>query len=255
MFMCILFIAVDQHPRFPLIIAANRDERHARPSAPMHFWRDRPEVLAGRDRAGGGAWFGVNTRGRIAAVTNHRGLREHRGARSRGRLVARFLSGSDTRDEFEKFLQLEHRAYNPFHLIYGDAKSLHCFSSAEARVRILARGFHSIGNGSFHDAWPKMSRGVALLRRQIADDNVAAESLVRIMKDQTPPRKKSRGKTHDKNRSAIFIRGASFGTRATTLLLAAHNEFAICEHTFAPGGIHRGRAHFSLRIAQNKTQN
>ncbi|MDD9822894.1 MAG: NRDE family protein, partial [Gammaproteobacteria bacterium] len=61
--MCILFIAVERHRRYPLVIAANRDEYHARPSAPLHRWADADGVLAGRDELAGGTWFGVNARG------------------------------------------------------------------------------------------------------------------------------------------------------------------------------------------------
>ncbi|MGR3914639.1 MAG: NRDE family protein [Gammaproteobacteria bacterium] len=248
--MCILFIAVCRHPQYPLIIAANRDERHARPSAPMHFWRDCPGMLAGRDRVAGGAWFGVNARGRVAAVTNHRGARIDASARSRGGLVARFLAGGDTRAAFETFLRREHRAYNPFHLLYGDANALHCFSSADARARPLAHGFHSIGNGALDDAWPKMSRGVALLRQHIADDNLAAGALARVMQDRTrfagaPPR--------EKHLSSIFITGAQYGTRATTLLLGARDAFDLYEYAYSPGGAAAGRRHFSLDIARAQT--
>jgi len=245
--MCILFIAFCRHPQYPLIIAANRDERHARPSAPMHFWRDCPGILAGRDNIAGGAWFGVNARGRIAAVTNHRGARDDSAdARSRGELVARFLAGGDTRAGFETFLRREHRHYNPFHLIYGGADGLHCFSGASARMQPLAQGFHSIGNGALDDAWPKMSRGVALLRRHIADDNLAADALARVMQDQTQSDDAPAGEKH---LSSIFISGARFGTRATTLLLGARDAFDLCEYTYAPNGIENGRRHFALDIA------
>src|SRR6266536_472818 len=68
--MCLALVALDAHPRFPLVIAANRDEFHAREAAPAHWWPD--GTLAGIDRVGGGTWFGVDTRGRWALVTNFR---------------------------------------------------------------------------------------------------------------------------------------------------------------------------------------
>ncbi|MDA8011257.1 MAG: NRDE family protein [Gammaproteobacteria bacterium] len=245
--MCILFIAVERHPKYPLIIAANRDEMHARPSAPVHFWRDRRGILAGRDRVAGGAWFGVNRGGRVAGITNYRGAPAKTDARSRGELVARFLGGDDSRAGFEEFLRREHRAYNPFHLIYGGIGDggLRCFSSADGRARPLARGFHSIGNGALDDAWPKMSRGVEMLRRHIDEDDLAAGALARTMRDQTqfdgaPPR--------EKHLSSIFILGAQYGTRATTLLFGARGGFGLHEYRYAPDGAESGRAHFSLDI-------
>ena len=36
--MCLLVLAWRKHPRYRLIVAANRDEYHARPTAPMAVW-------------------------------------------------------------------------------------------------------------------------------------------------------------------------------------------------------------------------
>jgi len=49
--MCLVVLAVDTHPRLALVLAANRDEYHARPAAPATWGRDAPyrDVLAGRD--------------------------------------------------------------------------------------------------------------------------------------------------------------------------------------------------------------
>jgi uncharacterized protein with NRDE domain len=58
--MCILFIAVKQHPLYPLIIAANRDEFHLRPTQTSHFWPKQNNILAGKDLLAGGTWMGVN---------------------------------------------------------------------------------------------------------------------------------------------------------------------------------------------------
>jgi uncharacterized protein with NRDE domain len=76
--MCILFIAQQKHPRYPLIIAANRDEFYARPTAPAAFWNDNPSILAGRDLEANGTWMGVTRKGKIAAITNVRAPSEVR---------------------------------------------------------------------------------------------------------------------------------------------------------------------------------
>ncbi len=51
--MCILFLALDQHPDYPLILCANRDEFHHRPTAPAHFWPPQQQLLAGKDLQAG----------------------------------------------------------------------------------------------------------------------------------------------------------------------------------------------------------
>ena len=88
-----MILAWQTHPEFPLIVVANRDEYHQRPSTPLHFWTDAPDILAGRDLKGGGTWLGVNRNGRWAGVTNYREGRENPAPRSRGDLTREFLQG------------------------------------------------------------------------------------------------------------------------------------------------------------------
>ena len=74
--MCLIVLAWRVRPDFPLIVAANRDEFHARPAARAAFWQDHPAILAGRDLEANGTWMGVTRSGRFAAVTNYRGGRD-----------------------------------------------------------------------------------------------------------------------------------------------------------------------------------
>ncbi len=91
--MCILFLAINQHPAHPLIVAANRDEMFNRPCEPMHYWPDYPDGLAGRDSLKGGSWLGVNRSGKFSAVTNFRtGTAVRENAESRGELVQQYLA-------------------------------------------------------------------------------------------------------------------------------------------------------------------
>ena len=92
--MCLILLALDTHPQYSLILAANRDEFYDRPTARAAFWEDAPAVLAGRDLRAGGTWLGIDRTGRLAAVTNFRqGEREPEARRSRGHLVSGFLTG------------------------------------------------------------------------------------------------------------------------------------------------------------------
>ena len=71
--MCLILLAWRVPGRHPLVVAANRDEFHARPAAPATFWPDQPAILAGRDLEARGTWMGISRGGRFAAVTNYRG--------------------------------------------------------------------------------------------------------------------------------------------------------------------------------------
>lgn len=62
--MCLIVLAWQVHPDYPLLVAANRDEFFARPSAAAAFWDDAPTVFAGRDLQAGGSWLGI-TRPRL----------------------------------------------------------------------------------------------------------------------------------------------------------------------------------------------
>jgi uncharacterized protein with NRDE domain len=70
--MCLIIAAFQVNPAYPLIVAANREERRARPSTPPHLWPGEPPLWAGRDEMAGGTWLGVNARGLVASVTNRR---------------------------------------------------------------------------------------------------------------------------------------------------------------------------------------
>ena len=94
--MCLALFALHTHPRFPLIVAANRDEFYERPTAPAGFWSESPRILAGRDLKEGGTWLGVTRSGRFAAVTNYRDPREFgENPRSRGLLVRGYLESAE----------------------------------------------------------------------------------------------------------------------------------------------------------------
>ena len=91
--MCLIFVAIDSHPKYRLIIAANRDEFYDRPTAQASFWLDAPELIAGRDLRAGGTWIGLTRTGRIAALTNYRDPKSiNADSPSRGKVVSDFLA-------------------------------------------------------------------------------------------------------------------------------------------------------------------
>src|SRR6185503_13615267 len=121
---CLILIGWKTHPATPLVVAANRDEFHARRAAPAAFWRERPEILAGRDLQALGTWMGVSRAGRFAAVTNYRGGREPSAAESRGALVTRFLDGAQSPGEYIGSLAPRSSSYSGFNLLVSDGEEL-----------------------------------------------------------------------------------------------------------------------------------
>src|ERR1700757_5206732 len=115
--MCRIVLAWRAHPRFALIVAANRDEFHARKAAAAAFWQDQPEILAGRDLQAMGTWMGVSRKGRFAAVTNYRGAREPSAAESRGALVSAFLAGAATAAAYLADVAARGASYSGFNLL------------------------------------------------------------------------------------------------------------------------------------------
>ena len=142
--MCLIVLAWRAHPEFPLIVAANRDEFHARPAAPAAFWEDHPALLAGRDLEARGTWMGVSRTRKFAAVTNYRGAKEPRAVESRGVLVSRFLSNGARPGEYIESLKAS--LYSGFNLLATDGAELWWTSNRDGAPRRLDPGIYGLGN-------------------------------------------------------------------------------------------------------------
>ena len=142
--MCLILVAWRQHARYPLVVAANRDEFHARASAPAAFWKDKPGILAGRDLEAGGTWLGVSRSGRFAAVTNYKGGRDPGAVESRGALVSRYLDGEVPPAKY--LSALKPAGYSGFNLLLADAGELQWLSNRDGGSRRLEPGFYALGN-------------------------------------------------------------------------------------------------------------
>ena len=144
--MCLILVAARVHPGFPLIVAANRDEYHARPSETAGFWKDRPGILAGRDLEARGTWMGVSRNGRFAAVTNYRGGRDANALESRGALVTRFLEGNTSAREYISEVARRGSSYSGFNLFADDGSELWWCSNRDGTPRHLQSGIYGLGN-------------------------------------------------------------------------------------------------------------
>lgn len=252
--MCLLLFSYRQHPQYPLVLAANRDEFYPRPTAPAAFWDDAPHVLAGRDLKGGGTWMGVSRSGRIAALTNYR---EWPGydpeAPSRGALVADFLTGDAAPQAYLEALAPTADAYNGFNLIVGTATDLWYFSNREEEVRALAPGLYGLSNHLLDTPWPKVVRGKAALAHALQQDRPDPEVLLALLRDTTCAPEGELPETGvglEKERmlSPMFITSPSYGTRLSTVLLAdAEGTLTFVEQTHAVGGAEAGTQSYEIQ--------
>jgi uncharacterized protein with NRDE domain len=144
--MCLILVGWKTVKDHPLVVAANRDEFHARPAAAAAFWDDRPGILAGRDLEARGTWMGVSRSGKFAAVTNYRGAREARAAESRGALVTRFLENGQTPGQYIAEVGKNANAYSGFNLLVSDENELWWISNRGGEPRRLEAGTYGLGN-------------------------------------------------------------------------------------------------------------
>jgi uncharacterized protein with NRDE domain len=224
--MCLILIAVDAHPDFKLVLAANRDEYYERPSAPPSFWEEAPEILAGRDLAAGGTWLGITRHGRIAAITNYRDPASTKPtAPSRGQLVSDFLLGRASPSDYLEAVSRESARYNGFNLLVGERHRLLWTSNRSDRRVALLPGIYGVSNHLLDTPWPKVLRAKALFQEIIrAGGHLSVESLFQLLKDQTTApddQLPSTGVPLEWERilSPIFITSPTYGTRSSTVLL------------------------------------
>lgn len=246
--MCLLLMAIESHPRYRAIFAANRDELYNRPTARAAFWEDAPQVLAGRDLLAGGTWMGMTRRGRFAAVTNYRDPSTHRpDALSRGHLVSDYLRGEETPLGYIKRLAERGHPYNGFNLVLGDRETLLWCSNRAGKEKHLGPGIYGLSNHLIDTPWPKTEKGKAGLKDLI--DGKAEpdpEGLFALLSDRREADEEALpdtgvGLSLERVLSPIFITSPGYGTRSSTVLLVDRgNRVTFLERTFHPNST---RAH------------
>ena len=257
--MCLILLASRAHPHYPLIVAANRDEAHARPSAPAAFWQDNPGLCGGRDLEAGGTWLGIATSGRFAAITNYRqGIARSTMQRSRGDLTRRFLTGNEPPEAYLRHVDAQAHAYNGFSLIVGNAlggSGLWFYSNRGAAACPITPGVHGLSNHLLDEPWPKVRRGIDVLTALLdASEDALLAALFAMLADRSPAPDAllpSTGIAHDREKalSCAFIAGEDYGTRASTVVLVgADRRVALHERTFGPEGVPLGASEQRFEI-------
>ena len=250
--MCLIVLAWKADARYALLLGANRDEYHQRPSAPAGHWREAPQVLAGRDLKAGGTWLGVTSEGRFAAVTNYRDPRQQRpDVRSRGELAGAFLTGADTARNYARSAHALRGAYNPFNLIVGDAEECWFVGSREREPLAMKPGLHGLSNASLDTPWPKVERSRRMLDQALASIDPEQALLAGLAdRSQAPDRElpdTGIGLELERHLSPPFIVGEQYGTRASTVLtIRTDGGIRLVEQGYGPGGVPGERAEFEV---------
>lgn len=248
--MCLIALAWQAHPDYPLVVAANRDEFHARAAAPARFWPEAPAVLAGRDLAAGGTWMGVTRDGRFAALTNVREPGRAQGSRSRGLLVSKYLLSDALPLAYAEAVMAAGDDYSGFNLLVGDAATLVICSNRGTPPTVLAPGVYGLSNHLLDSPWPKVVRAREALRAQVAGrgGTVAGgvsgpdlASLLQLLADDAAAPDQELpdtgvGLAMERMLSSPFIRSAVYGTRSSTVLLAGCERIRFVEQGFGPEG-------------------
>lgn len=231
--MCLIALALDQHPNYSLILCANRDEFHKRPTKEAHYWKEENQQLfAGRDLEQGGTWLGVTTSGKLAAVTNVRSpelkAQHHL---SRGEIVTNYLKNPVTPEEYSEEMKKKGSLYQGYNAIVGLGEECVYFSNRIEESVKLDVGIHTLSNASLNTNWPKTVRVKEGLReiieRKEGEERII-ESLLLMLKDETVASKEHLPNTGvglemERTLSPIFINGEFYGTRASTIVLMNRN--------------------------------
>lgn len=220
--MCLIFTAINYHPVYKLIVAANRDEFYSRKTAPANYWEDYPHVLGGRDLQAGGTWMGMTKEGKISMLTNYRDpLHIKANAPSRGNLVADYLEKEVDAESYLK--NIEPSKYNGFNLILGDGDHLSYLSNYKEGVTKLENGLYGLSNHLLDTPWPKVVKGKKKLAPILGKSDLTTNDLMEFLYDTEVATENlpNTGVSADLERalSSMFIKTPNYGSRCSTVVL------------------------------------
>jgi uncharacterized protein with NRDE domain len=226
--MCLVVAALGVSKRYELLFAANRDERHARPTEAAHWWPDAPGVLGGRDLLANGTWLAVDRSGRLAAVTNFRDVTAGPATRSRGELVASYLRGAQTPDEFAVALDARRDDYGPFSLLLRERGALRLVSNRSPSAE-LGAGVHALSNAAYGVEWPKVRSARAGMERLLETED-PVDALFALLAERA-----AAASAEERYMSSHFVAGPIYGTRSSTVIVIGRDgQLTFAERSFDP---------------------
>ena len=255
--MCLLVLAWQIHPRYRLVVAANRDEFHERPTAAMARWPSPDDIIAGRDLRAGGTWLAMDRARRFGIVTNFRDLQPPApDAPSRGNLIPNYLRNTAGAQRYLEELRPNAAAYSGFNLLLTDSDSLwYASNRADRFAKLLPPGIYGLSNEFLDTPWPKLQR----VRRRfdpllMRGDEVSKDELFAILSDPTQAGineelpKTGLSPEWEQMLSSPFIRNEDYGTRCSTIvLLEPSGAASLTERRFDSGGSVIAETQISLR--------
>lgn len=240
--MCLIAFAWQTHPRYPLILVANRDEFYERPTATAHFWEDNPDILGGRDLQAGGTWLGVRRDGRWSAVTNYREAQQETAPSSRGALTTGCLEHAGSLVDYGNIVLSEGSNYSPFNLLLGDDQSLLYCSNRTGQLHTLDAGIFTLSNHLLDTPWPKANHARDALQVLIRDQKPDPGLLLKALQRDTPYDDELLPDTGvgielERLLSPPFIHSEHYGTRSTTVFMKDLNgQCHVLEQSYQQGG-------------------
>jgi uncharacterized protein with NRDE domain len=237
--MCLIVVGWRAHADYPLVVAANRDEFYARPTADAAAWPEAPGVFGGIDLEAGGTWLGITRNGRFAAVTNVREPGTGKGRLSRGRLTRDFLLSGQAALAYAQ--GLDGGDYSGFNLLLSDGETLVYCSNRDGAPRLLPPGVYGLSNHRLDSPWPKLLTArqrfatalpalpdESALFALLADDSIVADA-------ELPQTGVSL--EWERRLSAIFVKSENYGTRASTVAWQRRDGAVhLHEQRFGPNG-------------------
>lgn len=239
--MCLVAFAINASARWPLVIAANRDEFLARPTQPLGHWHtgQGQEIISGRDLRAGGTWLGITPSGRVAFLTNVREANPQAAPRSRGELVTRWLEETGDAQAFASALAQDAAAYGGFNLVLGDFQrnDWHWITNKSAapalQVQPLKPGIYGLSNAALNTPWPKTMALQSVLAAALeTPDPAALEGLLwpalasreRAPREQLPATGVPLAFEEALSSAFVAFPEHAYGTRSSTVLLASAQE-------------------------------
>ena len=257
--MCLIVFAWKAHPAYPLVLAANRDEYFSRPTLPLDYWKDLPDVLGGRDVEKGGSWYATHMDGRWAPVTNFRdGTASRPTAPSRGALVRNYLASATHARDYVSQISGSLAEYPGCNLLIGDDQNLYFVSNRSrglhrAQAQLVSAGIHGLSNDSLDTPWPKVERSKRRMKRLLGSQpEQLSDELFGLLADRSLADEGALPSTGvplewEKKLSAPFIISDNYGTRASTVMLVGNDgDVSVQERSFGSGGTELTRRAFSF---------
>lgn len=254
--MCLVVLAFRVSDDNPVVLAANRDEFHARPTREAHWWPDDADILAGRDLQAGGTWLGVHRSGRFATVTNYRDADAPAGSyASRGGLVTDFLAGDQA--PLDYLQSIDGDAFAGFNLLVGDTQGVGYLSNRGGGLRELPPGIYGLSNATLDTPWEKVERSKSRLAGLLESQQVNDTSLMELLGDNA---RGPASEVRDERLpfdiahaiTAPFIVTDDYGTRCSTVVRAeSSGRWHFLERRFGPQGGQTGDSSYSFGGAEN----